>query len=182
MRDALLKVLPQIDLIANKALRAKVIEAWEIALSAGGIEPGALDEMPFSLLARTSGISLAEHIRAVVSSAVALAEQMKATYGEKIRVDRDILICGALVHDIGKVVEYEEGPAGYRKSDYGRLLRHPFSGVWICQKAGLPAEVLHIVAVHSKEGDLGFRTVEASIIHHCDFANFEPFRDDGSKG
>ena len=45
------------------------------------------------------------------------------------------------------------------------------------RQAGLPVEVMHIVAVHSKEGDGGHRSLEANIIFHCDFANFEPFKD-----
>ena len=33
-----------------------------------------------------------------------------------------------------------------------------------------------MIAYHSKEGDLGKRTVEAIIIHHADFVNFEPLK------
>ena len=37
----------------------------------------------------------------------------------------------------------------------------------------MPDEVTHIVAVHAKEGDGGKRSVEAIILHHADFTNFE---------
>jgi hypothetical protein len=78
---------------------------------------------------------------------------------------------------VWKVLEFEKADGSYVKGYYGKMLRHPFSGVWICSQAGLPVEVLHIVAVHSKEGDGGHRSIEANIIFHCDFANFEPFKD-----
>jgi len=39
--------------------------------------------------------------------------------------------------------------------------------------AGLPEEVVHIIAVHSKEGDLAERTVEGTIVYHADYINFE---------
>ena len=39
--------------------------------------------------------------------------------------------------------------------------------------AGLPAEVLHIIAMHAGEGNLGKRIAEAVIVHHCDFIHFE---------
>ena len=171
------EVLPEAALIEDKELRQRTVKAWEIALGAAGLTAEALEEMPFSLLARGCGITLAEHIRTVTKSAIALADTMQAAYGDGAKIDRDLVIVGGLVHDIGKILEYEKTDGGYTKGRYGRLLRHPFSGVWVCAQAGLPPEVMHIVAVHSKEGDGGYRSVEATIIYHCDFANFEPFRD-----
>ena len=61
-------------------------------------------------------------------------------------------------------------------SDYGKVVRHPFSGVAIAARFGLPPEVQHIIGTHSKEGDLGKRTVESIIVHHADFVSFEPFK------
>ena len=175
--DELHDVLPEIDLIEEKSLKQKTVAAWQIALRAAGIAPDAMNEMPFSLLAKGCGITLAEHIRAVTRSALALADEMASSYKDRAKIHRDLVAVGGLVHDIGKVLEYERTDDGYIKAYYGKMLRHPFSGVWICSQAGLPTEVLHIVAVHSKEGDGGHRSVEANIIFHCDFANFEPFKD-----
>ena len=170
-------VLPEIDLIEDISLSRKTQAAWQIALRAAGITADDMNGMPFSLLAKASGVSLAEHIRAVTRSALALADEMTSSYGDRVKIDRDLVATGGLVHDIGKVLEYEKTDDGYLKAYYGKMLRHPFSGVWICSQAGLPVEVMHIVAVHSKEGDGGHRSVEANIIFHCDFANFEPFKD-----
>ena len=61
-------------------------------------------------------------------------------------------------------------------SDYGKVVRHPFSGVAIAARFDLPPEVQHIIGTHSKEGDLGKRTVESIIVHHADFVSFEPFK------
>ena len=175
--DQLHDVLPEIELIEDEALRAKTVAAWELALDAAGISPEAMTEMPFSLQARGCAITLAEHIRTVTRSALAVADEMASSYCERVKLDRDLVAVGGLVHDIGKVLEFERTGNGYVKGYYGKMLRHPFSGVWICSQAGLPVEVLHIVAVHSKEGDGGHRSIEANIIFHCDFANFEPFKD-----
>lgn len=175
--DELHDVLPEIDLIKDESLKQKTVAAWEIALKAARIVPEAMTKMPFSLLAKGCGITLAEHIGAVTRSALALASEMASSYGNRVRIDRDLVTVGGLVHDIGKVLEYERTDDGYMKGYYGKMLRHPFSGVWICSQAGLPVEVMHIVAVHSKEGDGGHRSIEANIIFHCDFANFEPFKD-----
>jgi hypothetical protein len=40
----------------------------------------------------------------------------------------------------------------------------------------IPQEVLHIIAAHSKEGDGARRTVEAVIVNHADFVNFEALK------
>ena len=61
-------------------------------------------------------------------------------------------------------------------SQAGKLVRHPFSGLAIADRFGIPAEVQHIIATHSKEGDLGHRTVEAIIVNHADFVSFDPFK------
>ncbi len=55
-------------------------------------------------------------------------------------------------------------------------MRHTLSGIAIADRFNLPPEVLHIIGTHSKEGDLGKRTVEAIIVHHADFVSFDPFR------
>ncbi|HUT02276.1 MAG TPA: HD domain-containing protein [bacterium] len=175
--DELSRVLPEIALIEDEQLRCKAVYAWQIALEAAGIAPSAMNEMPFSLLAKGCGISLAQHIRAVTRSALSLADAMASSYGGRVKIDRDLVAVGGLLHDVGKVLEHQRTDEGYVKGYYGKMLRHPFSGVWVCERAGLPVEVLHIVAVHSKEGDGGYRSIEANIIFHCDFANFEPFKD-----
>jgi hypothetical protein len=68
------------------------------------------------------------------------------------------------------------------------MLRHPFSGVAMCYKHGIPPEVMHIVATHSFEGDprppgsAGVqRSIEAIIFHHADFIDFDIARLLGAK-
>ena len=95
---------------------------------------------------------------------------------KKIRIDMDILIAGAILIDVGKLMEYEIKDGKLSTSSAGKVLRHPFSGVAIADRFGLPPEVQHIIATHSKEGDLGMRTVESIIVHHADFVSFEPFK------
>ncbi len=56
---------------------------------------------------------------------------------------------------------------------FGQQLRHPFSGVALAYKHGIPGEVLHIVATHSHEGDKVERSIESIIFHHADFVDFD---------
>ena len=52
------------------------------------------------------------------------------------------------------------------------MLRHPFTGMELAARCGLPAEVQHIIATHAGEGDKVKRTTEATILNHADFINF----------
>ncbi len=101
---------------------------------------------------------------------------MEENFGDEIKIDMDLLIAGAILIDVGKLLEYDKVDGNLTTSKAGKLLRHPFSGVSIADRFGLPPEVLHIIAYHAKEGDLAKRNVEAIIVHHADFVSFEPFK------
>src|SRR5690606_17839471 len=91
-----------------------------------------------------------------------------------IPVNHDVLVAGALLADVGKMLEFDKDAAGNLiKGHYGDMLRHPFSGVALCYKHGIPPEVMHMVATHSHEGDKVERTIESIIFHHADFVDFD---------
>lgn len=89
----------------------------------------------------------------------------------------NILITGAILIDVGNLLEYELVDGNVLTGKTGRYLRHPFTGVALAHRFGLPDEVCHIIATHSKEGSSGRRSVESIITHHADFLTFEPFMD-----
>jgi putative nucleotidyltransferase with HDIG domain len=170
-------IFPQIGRITNPTLQEQVVGCWEAALSRGGWQLSDLEQMPFSLLVSSTGVSLAQHTRTVTDCCLALGEVMKAAYSKNFSIDMDILAAGAILHDVGKPLEYtRNGEGGYVVSAMGRILRHPISGCALAAEFGLPEPVQHMIAAHSKEGDGGYRTPEAWIIHHADFVNFEPLR------
>jgi len=116
------------------------------------------------------------HKRTAVQLSVDIAKKMKENFGDEIKIDFDILIAGAILIDVGKLIEYDKVDGKLITSKTGKLLRHPFSGVAIADRFSLPPEVLHMIAYHAKEGDSEKRSVEAIIVHHADFVSFEPFR------
>jgi putative nucleotidyltransferase with HDIG domain len=170
------RLLPEIDLIRKKELRKRVAAVWQDAIASGGWRMKDLDKIPFTLLIPGIKISLIHHTRAVTRTAIAIAQTLSSSYGKDIMIDMDTLIAGAVLHDVGKLLEYVRKGRKIVKSREGSLLRHPFSGQALAFKHGLPYEILHMIAYHSKEGDLGKRTTEAIIIHHADFVNFEPLK------
>jgi putative nucleotidyltransferase with HDIG domain len=101
---------------------------------------------------------------------------MREHLGRTLSIDMDTVIAGALLCDVGKLLEYELFEGKARQSERGRYLRHPFSGVAVAMMCGVPDEVCHIIATHAAEGDLGKRSTEATIVHHADFMGYLPYR------
>ena len=177
LQQRITELLPEIDDVQDNALRERVVAAWMAAAKHGGWTEEDLEEIPLTLLIEGVSVSLFTHIRAVTRTAVAIADILEDTYGDLLDINRDHLIMAGLLHDVGKLLEYERTAEGkIQKSRSGRLLRHPISGAVLAGELGVPEEVLHIIAGHSKEGDFSPRTVEGVIIHHADFVHFESFK------
>ena len=88
-------------------------------------------------------------------------------------INQDDLIAGALLHDVGKLLEYELIDGNAVKSEYGKVFRHPVSGSKLAWQCGLPDEIVHIIYAHSHEGDNLKRSPETIIVNHSDFIDFE---------
>jgi putative nucleotidyltransferase with HDIG domain len=176
MEEKIKELLPELAEIEDGALRDKVVATYQAALERGGWRPEDMARMPFTLLLEPCPATYVEHTRAVTRCAAAAAAVMAETYGPRLDINRDHLLAGALLHDVGKLLEFREEGGAFVKSELGRLLRHPFSGAALCYEFGLPPAVVHVVATHAREGDGARATPEAIIIHHADFMNFEPFK------
>ncbi|MGE5364907.1 MAG: HD domain-containing protein [Bacteroidota bacterium] len=174
--EKILEIWPEIEWIEDADLKAKVIQCWQYAIDNSVLSADDLQNIPFSLLLKDCNISFMNHKRTCVHLAVDMAKIMKRNFKEEIQIDMDTLVAGAILIDIGKLLEYEITEGKLTTSEAGKLLRHPFSGIGIVDRFGIPPAVQHIIATHSKEGDLGKRTVESIIVHHADFVSFDPFK------
>jgi putative nucleotidyltransferase with HDIG domain len=168
---------PELEWISDENLRDKTTRTWALALEKSVLTPDDLKTIPFTLLVPDLKVSFMDHKRAVVHISRDCGEKMNRFFKDDLPVNMDVLISGAILADVGKLLEYElkEGKAVQGK--YGQYLRHPFSGVSLAEACGVPAEVCHIIATHAKEGDLVKRSTEAYIVHHADFMTFLPFKE-----
>lgn len=100
-------------------------------------------------------------------------------------INRDLLLTGAILHDIGKIVEFDYTTA-IDYSDQGRLLGHIVLGERIIAKAirninsreddsfpkELELQLLHLILAHHGELEYGSpqlpQTIEAFFLHHAD--------------
>ncbi|MBI5217543.1 MAG: HD domain-containing protein [Bacteroidia bacterium] len=178
MIDKVKKLWPELDWIKDKDLRKKTAKTWELALSKSVLTVHDLNTIPFTLLCGPNlKVSFMCHKRAVVHLAKECGEKMNAFFKTDLPVNMDVLIAGAILADVGKLLEYDMADGKSVQGIYGKYLRHPFSGVSLAEQCGVPAAVCHIIATHAGEGDMVKRTTEAFIVHHCDFMTFEPFKD-----
>jgi putative nucleotidyltransferase with HDIG domain len=173
MRERLLELIPEFNLIEDIDLREKCLKTWEAAMEEGGWAPDALTRIPFTLLINPCPASFIDHVRAVTLTAIRSAEAFAEIYGDRVPVNMDLLIAGGLLHDVGKLLEYKNRDDGMTvQTSAGKMLRHPFTGMELAARFGLSAEVQHIIATHAGEGDKVKRSTEATIVNHADFMNF----------
>ncbi len=176
MDAAIVELWPELEWIENPQLREATAKTWEVAMSRSPLVSADLNEIPFTLLVKDLDVTFMEHKRAVVHIARRSAEAMQEFFGAKLPIDLDTVIAGAILADVGKVLEYEKVDGKAVQSARGQALRHPFTGVAVAMECGVPDEVSHIIAAHAAEGDLVKRSTEAYIVHHADFMSFLPFK------
>jgi putative nucleotidyltransferase with HDIG domain len=176
LHDAVRRLWPELEWIQNKDLRERVARTWARAFELSPLTPDDLSRIPFTLLVPNCPATFMEHKRCVVHIARRAAEAMREHMGRALAVDMDVVIAGAILADVGKLLEYENVNGKTCQSKRGGLLRHPFTGVALAMECGLPDAVCHIIAAHAAEGDLVKRSTEATIVHHADFMAYEPFK------
>jgi putative nucleotidyltransferase with HDIG domain len=170
---------PELEWIKDNELKEKTEKTWQLALQRSVLSAADLMRIPFTLLCGPKlKVSFMDHKRAVVHIARESGLKFAEFFKDELPINMDVLIAGAILCDVGKLLEYEMDENGQAvQGQYGKYLRHPFSGVSIAEECGVPPEVCHIIATHAGEGDLVKRTTEAYIVHYADFMCFLPFND-----
>jgi len=172
------QLFPSLKKIKNKSLRERVAAVWSEAIITGcGGRGWTFDELravKFTLLAGDIEMTFVEHLNSCARQCIAIADVLEKSFRYDIPIQRDILIAGALLADVGKPLEFDRDASGkVVQGTFGQQVRHPFSGVALAYKHGIPGEVLHIIATHSHEGDKIERSIESIIFHHADFVDFD---------
>lgn len=176
MREAVKRLWPELEWIEDEGLREKTRKTWEMAFENSPLTPEDLEEIPFTLLIPGCKATFMQHKRCVVHIARRSAEAMTEHLGHELPINLDVVIAGAILADVGKLLEYEKVDGKSVQSGRGKALRHPFTGVYLAMACGVPDEVSHIVATHAGEGSMVVRSTEAWIVHHADFMSYEPFK------
>ena len=108
MTEEVKKLWPELEWIKDQTLRDKTARTWEKALERSVLTVEDLEIMPFTLLCGPGlKVSFMAHKRCVVHIARASAEKMNDFFGSDLPVNMDIVISGAILADVGKLLEYE---------------------------------------------------------------------------
>lgn len=112
----------------------------------------------------------------------AAAEQIAPVYP---KIDRDLLVAGALLHDIGKVEEYSCG-TDIDFTNEGRLLGHIVLGAQLLERyisrlpdfpQDLRLKLLHMIISHHGQYEWQSpkrpKFLEAAVLHHLDMIDAE---------
>lgn len=111
---------------------------------------------------------LAVHTVSTALIAKKLAEIFRELYG--VNVDEDLVIAGALLHDIFKFYQYTSDAVsgGYRARD-DWYLSHDYAVVAELARRGAPDELIRVVS--EAHGLAPFSTLEGLIVHLADSAD-----------
>ena len=178
----LYEVLPQLYMIADEELRDKCAEAYLLGVALGNWDnKGGLVNCPVNVgaLRDYCPVTNLEHVRVATAAAARVYDYLSPWLKEIGAVcDRDTVIAGTLLHDIGKMIEYDRDDtnrACYSRT--GPMFRHTVAGAYLAKKGGLPDEIVHIVLTHSHsqapEGPNALETPATTIVKGCDLMSWE---------
>ncbi|MFM7035976.1 MAG: 3'-5' exoribonuclease YhaM family protein [Planctomycetia bacterium] len=181
------RVLSSVDLVALRNELGSILATVHCEPIRELIAETLADEDLMAALARSpAGVKqhhaytggLLEH----VVSLLRIADRVAPLYPA---LDRDLLLVGVFLHDIGKTVELES-ERGFSYTDAGQLLGHVLLGLGIVEdkirdveaRTGKPFDeeigtrIKHMVASHHGEYEFGApklpMTLEAVALHHID--------------
>jgi putative nucleotidyltransferase with HDIG domain len=177
LRDGVRASLPELELIGDEELREKCIDAWALSLSQTEFEriedipPTGTPTSPYL----KAPLTQADHLRGTATIAVGMVDGLEQIAG-KTRINRDLVIASALLHDVGKAWEVSPRNLARWKADPAEAgnpsFRHSAYGAHICLTVGLPETVAHTAGYHSGggEGEWIQRSMENTIVYLADLA------------
>jgi hypothetical protein len=107
LNETIKQLWPELDWIKNTDLRDSVTRTWVKAFKLSPLKPEDLKRIPFTLLVPDCPVTFMEHKRCVVHIARRSAEAMREFMGHALLIDMDTVIAGAILADVGKLLEYE---------------------------------------------------------------------------
>ncbi len=122
-----------------------------------------------------------EHVWCVAQNAQWLADRFGALYRHHpYALNRDLVLAGAVLHDIGKLRELQSDPSGAQYTEAGHLVGHVLLGRDMVREAAQQLELdprlllhlEHIILAHQRLPEWGSpkppMTPEALLVHYAD--------------
>ena len=177
LRKTVRRELPEIEEINDSDIGDKVVEAWALALAEEDLK--AVSDVPGLGSPDSYILRQGSHVneaRGVARLSMRILDEMKEQYPD-LEADRDVVIAGALIHDVGKAMEFKaSNQARWKQAPHVAgwpPARHSVHGWHICKSVGLPDEIAHIAIGHSLERAFMVRSLECIIVSYADEAWWE---------
>lgn len=164
--EALEAAMPATRRIDDSALRRAVLRTWAASLARSPYADLAVSPQAPHMPARP----LLLHVNEVNARALDLIDVARRDYG--LRVDADLALATAILHDVDKPMIYRYDGDRFSYAE-GRTLRdHGALGAELCLEHGIPLEIAEMVRHHSAFASEGLPgTVEGTIVHYADWVS-----------
>ena len=166
------RLFPRVNNINDDGIRKKVIDLWWGTWKGSGFEK-IEDLSQWQPAKEKLNISNVDHTNQVVECALAMATVVEGKQG--VKIERDTLIAGAILHDVDKLLIFH--PTSGETTKMGSHLAHTTIGAHLALQAGLPLGIVHTIAAHSSHySSVSPGSVEAVIVYHADHTVTETWR------
>ncbi len=167
------QLIPEILEIRDKSLREKVEQVWLAAEKASLFSMGKAPNFPTRGYPapghshpEMTRYSLLDHTRLVVAMAGDIARRVEEAYGMKM--NRDLLLAAAIIHDADKMVFFTRKGKEIVVSDVGTRIPHGVLTTKWALDVGMPLEVTHAVISHSGRSSMFPKTLEGLVVLYAD--------------
>ena len=155
---------------------AALAEPWQTLVSYLLLEGDLAERFVVAPAARSMHHA---YIGGLLEHTLSMAVIARYLSGHYPHVDADLLVCGALLHDVGKAHEYAL-EQGFARSEDGLLVGHIVRGIVLIEQAaaelGFPEaelrQLIHLIASHHGTQEWGSpvvpKTLEAVLLHQID--------------
>ncbi|MFH1672038.1 MAG: HD domain-containing protein [Pseudomonadota bacterium] len=166
------RLFPRVNDINDDGIRKKVIDLWWGTWKESDFER-IEDLSQWPPVKEKINISNVDHANQVVECALAMADVVERDQG--VKIERDTLIAGAILHDIDKLLIFHQTSG--ETTRMGNHLAHTTIGAHLALQAGLPLGIVHTIAAHSSHySSISPKSIEAVIVCYADQAVTETWR------
>jgi hypothetical protein len=160
--DYIMSIFPEIHEINDEKLRQAVLNIWVEGCDDSGVED--LRKIPKNL--DNIGYFLVNHTKVVTKSCKNTAQLIKELH--HIEVNMDLLLAGALLHDVSKLMEITADGNDFLTSEFGEKVQHGFYAAYKAYEKRLPLDLQHMLIAHTPKSNIMPKTIEAVILYYVD--------------
>jgi hypothetical protein len=162
-REAIVRHFPHVLQIDDSDLREKVVAVWSRQWRKSSWDE--LDGCPFMPgLEVGPRFSLVKHTNSVTKNALRMAETLAEDFDVTVDMDRLLAIC--LLHDVSKILEYEDGGEGVSVfSAIGETFPHATLGGVEARDAGIDDLICKTIVLHPYHPPHTF--LKPTCVEHC---------------